>query len=505
MQRDFGDEVLIAIVAVGVVALAVVFGVILSVVSPGGSADEPTVIAAVSTDATLQASVTAAVEVTITAVRVTQVPPVTPLSPEPESTVVTATAEPTETPAPATFTSSPDGGGTEAATSTEEATGEPTSARTPRSTATEAESTEQRIVHTATDRPMSTLTATREPSDTPTTAASPTRAATFTDEPTATRKPSATATPEPTDTATTAAVASDTATRAPTATRTPSITPIATLEPTDTEAPTIPPSPTASRTATDTPKPTATATVTASPSPAPTDTLTATATATATATPSATATDTPTATVTSSSTPTPSATATDTLVPTATATPFVLGQFDDDGRCLLPPEHVYVPYSSGVLGAISERVGDDEAAYTLIASCAETPEDLTAGDVLAVKPETFEDAGLEKLLAPGMVGCEVPMTVTIAAPVPNTSFTEPFRVIGTAFSARIESYVIEMRADTAPVPVIEEHFSVPVVLSVLGVIEPSALEPGLYWLRVVVNEQDAEKPTAACAVRIGIE
>lgn len=501
MQRDFGDEVLIAIVAVGVIALAVVFGVILSVVSPGGSADEPTVIAAVSTDATLQASVTAAVEVTITAVRVTQVPPVTPLSPEPESTVVTATAEPTETPAPATFTSSPDGGGTEAATSTEEATGEPTSARTPRSTATEAESTEQRIVHTATDRPMSTLTATREPSDTPTTAASPTRAATFTDEPTATRKPSATATPEPTDTATTAAVASDTATRAPTATRTPSITPIATLEPTDTEAPTIPPSPTASRTATDTPKPTATATVTASPSPAPTDTLTATATAT----PSATATDTPTATVTSSSTPTPSATATDTLVPTATATPFVLGQFDDDGRCLLPPEHVYVPYSSGVLGAISERVGDDEAAYTLIASCAETPEDLTAGDVLAVKPETFEDAGLEKLLAPGMVGCEVPMIVTIAAPVPNTSFTEPFRVIGTAFSARIESYVIEMRADTAPVPVIEEHFSVPVVLSVLGVIEPSALEPGLYWLRVVVNEQDAEKPTAACAVRIGIE
>ncbi|GIK27526.1 MAG: hypothetical protein BroJett007_06640 [Chloroflexota bacterium] len=501
MQRDFGDEVLIAIVAVGVIALAVVFGVILSVVSPGGSADEPTVIAAVSTDATLQASVTAAVEVTITAVRVTQVPPVTPLSPEPESTVVTATAEPTETPAPATFTSSPDGGGTEAATSTEEATGEPTSARTPRSTATEAESTEQRIVHTATDRPTSTLTATREPSDTPTTAASPTRAATFTDEPTATRKPSATATPEPTDTATTAAVASDTATRAPTATRTPSITPIATLEPTDTEAPTIPPSPTASRTATDTPKPTATATVTASPSPAPTDTLTATATAT----PSATATDTPTATVTSSSTPTPSATATDTLVPTATATPFVLGQFDDDGRCLLPPEHVYVPYSSGVLGAISERVGDDEAAYTLIASCAETPEDLTAGDVLAVKPETFEDAGLEKLLAPGMVGCEVPMIVTIAAPVPNTSFTEPFRVIGTAFSARIESYVIEMRADTAPVPVIEEHFSVPVVLSVLGVIEPSALEPGLYWLRVVVNEQDAEKPTAACAVRIGIE
>ena len=501
MQRDFGDEVLIAIVAVGVIALAVVFGVILSVVSPGGSADEPTVIAAVSTDATLQASVTAAVEVTITAVRVTQVPPVTPLSPEPESTVVTATAEPTETPAPATFTSSPDGGGTEAATSTEEATGEPTSARTPRSTATEAESTEQRIVHTATDRPTSTLTATREPSDTPTTAASPTRAATFTDEPTATRKPSATATPEPTDTATTAAVASDTATRAPTATRTPSITPIATLEPTDTEAPTIPPSPTASRTATDTPKPTATATVTASPSPAPTDTLTATATAT----PSATATDTPTATVTSSSTPTPSATATDTLLPTATATPFVLGQFDDDGRCLLPPEHVYVPYSSGVLGAISERVGDDEAAYTLIASCAETPEDLTAGDVLAVKPETFEDAGLEKLLAPGMVGCEVPMIVTIAAPVPNTSFTEPFRVIGTAFSARIESYVIEMRADTAPVPVIEEHFSVPVVLSVLGVIEPSALEPGLYWLRVVVNEQDAEKPTAACAVRIGIE
>ncbi len=360
-------------------------------------------------------------------------------------------------------------------------------------------------MHTATDRPTSTLTATREPSDTPTTAASPTRAATFTDEPTATRKPSATATPEPTDTATTAAVASDTATRAPTATRTPSITPIATLEPTDTEAPTIPPSPTASRTATDTPKPTATATVTASPSPAPTDTLTATATATATATPSATATDTPTATVTSSSTPTPSATATDTLVPTATATPFVLGQFDDDGRCLLPPEHVYVPYSSGVLGAISERVGDDEAAYTLIASCAETPEDLTAGDVLAVKPETFEDAGLEKLLAPGMVGCEVPMIVTIAAPVPNTSFTEPFRMIGTAFSARIESYVIEMRADTAPVPVIEEHFSVPVVLSVLGVIEPSALEPGLYWLRVIVNEQDAEKPTAACAVRIGIE
>ncbi len=34
---------------------------------------------------------------------------------------------------------------------------------------------------------------------------------------------------------------------------------------------------------------------------------------------------------------------------------------------------------------------------------------------------------------------------------------------------------------------------------------PSKRARARYWLRVVVNEQDAEKPTAACAVRIGIE
>jgi hypothetical protein len=178
---------------------------------------------------------------------------------------------------------------------------------------------------------------------------------------------------------------------------------------------------------------------------------------------------------------------------------------DDVGRCILPPEHVYVPYSPAVLDAITDGAGESEAAYTLVASCVEAPEDLTAGDVLAVRTETYDSAGLSEILEAGIVGCEIPMMATIAAPVPNTSFTETFRVIGTAFSPRIRSYVIEMRLDTASVPVVEDRYSVPAVLSVLGVIEPTELEPGLYWLRILVNEQDAEKPAAACAIRIGIE
>lgn len=37
MQRDFGDELLIAVVAIGVIAFAVVFGILLSLVGAPAS------------------------------------------------------------------------------------------------------------------------------------------------------------------------------------------------------------------------------------------------------------------------------------------------------------------------------------------------------------------------------------------------------------------------------------------------------------------------------------
>ena len=203
MQRDIGNEVIVAIIVVGVLAFALTYGIILSLSSGGSQASEIVV-----------SDLTASLETE------------TVESPtETEATVATATTEATdrateEVAAAASETS------TDVPTETNTATDRPTETVTNTVTAT-GTSTE-----TPTHTPTSTQTSTRRP--TATTTHTPTDTPTRTPLPTHT----ATRTPAPSDTATRTSTATASATRTPTttltATRTPTRAPSATLLPTHT-------------------------------------------------------------------------------------------------------------------------------------------------------------------------------------------------------------------------------------------------------------------------------
>lgn len=188
MQRDLGNEVIVAIIAVGVLAFALIFGIILSLSNAGPdptrvAQDDPTASPTVAEDEP-SAEASAAQDV-----------------PDPTNTAQMA-AEHTHT-VTRTVASSP--------------------TRTP----TDTDTSQPSRTHTATRRPTATAT------DTATATRTATPVPTDTDVPTATR----TATPAPTDT--------DTPTRTPTMTasatltRTPTVTATRTPTPTPTETPNI--------------------------------------------------------------------------------------------------------------------------------------------------------------------------------------------------------------------------------------------------------------------------
>lgn len=244
MQRDIGNELIVAIIAVGILAFALTFGIILSLsnqntATPTNTAenivlteasevasaptDEPTVEVVASAteteEATLEVSASATetneptVEVAVVATETDE------LTLEP-----TATDEPTIEPS---------------ATATDEPTTTPTDE--PLSTArptTAPSKTPVEVVLAATEEPTVEPSVTATPTDEPTATATlaPSATATPTDEPTATDRPTATATNTLRPTNTMTATPTDTATRRPTATLThtpttkPSSTPVPTIE-----------------------------------------------------------------------------------------------------------------------------------------------------------------------------------------------------------------------------------------------------------------------------------
>jgi hypothetical protein len=219
MQRDIGNELIVAIIAVGILAFALTFGIILSLSNQNPNATEVNVL-----PQTLRPSM------------LTNQPPATAdSSPAVDSTDESeATAEPSATMA-ATPTTAPSATETDEPTSTiapsATATDEPTSTNEPSATATEKTSI-------ATKTPVAAAVAA---SSTPTDEPSVTPAPTSTSTPTQTLQPSATATatrtPSRTPTATPSHTPSATVTRTSTSTDEPTRTP--TRTPTDAPTPTL--------------------------------------------------------------------------------------------------------------------------------------------------------------------------------------------------------------------------------------------------------------------------
>lgn len=210
MQRDIGNEFVVAIIAIGVLAFVITFAIILSLSginpdSESSAASSPTAIAIAPTDAQSFLSPTPAAS---------QTPEPSPATPTPTSTLTATSTAPLPTPATPTaaqITSAPTRQSTQAAATTP-------AAQTP----------------TPTPSPTSTLTHTPRPTQL-SAAATPTPTLTLTATATPTPLPSATPTPTLTPTP------SSTPTRTPTLTPTPSLTP--THTPTLTPTPTLPASP----------------------------------------------------------------------------------------------------------------------------------------------------------------------------------------------------------------------------------------------------------------------
>lgn len=253
MQRDIANEVIVAIVAIGVLAVAIAFGIILSLSS---RSDETALVATPSEPAAAETLATVAASLEAVESTPESLPSATTTASE---VPATATSSPTVTASPTT-TSSPT-----ALPPTHTPT--PTASQTPRPSATFT-NTPQPVTPTATltltrtplPAPSATVTATARPSatPTPTVTLSPTQKPSSTPRPSATptatftQTPTATLTRTPSPTATFTATARPSATPTPTATRTPSPTATPTVTLTRTPLPTrtpVPPTPTPTWTA----------------------------------------------------------------------------------------------------------------------------------------------------------------------------------------------------------------------------------------------------------------
>lgn len=165
MRRDLGNEIVVAIAAVGVIVVAVVFGILLTLPNNRPQVVDATPIAAEDTvTATLTEVVLAATDtVTPTATATAKVTETVAVSPTPETPTLTTTLTPTERStntleASATLTPSP----TDTVSSSASAT------QTPRATHTATATATRPVTRTAsaTSSPLATRTATRTASAT---------------------------------------------------------------------------------------------------------------------------------------------------------------------------------------------------------------------------------------------------------------------------------------------------------------------------------------------------
>ncbi|MBN1680570.1 MAG: LysM peptidoglycan-binding domain-containing protein [Anaerolineae bacterium] len=473
-RRNRGNEVVVAIVVLGTLAVALTFAIILSVTTSQDSNGTPTAniqrLTATETPSKSPGPADTAVALLPSNTPDARTPTIRPSQTE----IPTDTPPPTKTPTviPGTVTPS--------ATSTPE----PTDTVPPTKTAT-VQPTNTALV---TDTPMPPDTAAPD-TDTPI----PPDTATLTSTPTDTIVP--TDTPDLNATAEVMAVAAltstaDTWTDTPTATETPTET--ATPSPTFTDTP----SPTA--TFTDTPSPTATFTETPSPTPTVTDTPSATPTATDTATPTTTFTPsyTPTLTWTPSVTPiTPTLTFTPYPSLTPSITPFGGEKTTTPvaSGCVVPANwlaYEIQPGDSLFQLSLQFKISLEELAE---ANCITERNNITSGQFLYAPPGsniTPQPPAANGVITDGdytRFDCDNP-AATITEPVPGTVLRGAFTVFGTATDPQFQFYRLQVSGsgtndgDFATLNVYEN----PVEQGQLGTVNTLAFAPGDYWLRLTV-------------------
>jgi LysM repeat protein len=117
--------------------------------------------------------------------------------------------------------------------------------------------------------------------------------------------------------------------------------------------------------------------------------------------------------------------------------------------------------------------------------------------------------GPEAILAQGNnaldpQGCTRPDTF-ITSPLPGERVSRVFFLTGTALSNNFSHFRIEIRADDAREYELYAESPLAVVDDVLGVIDSTRYEPGLYWLRLSVIDEDEQVRTPTCAIPLIFE
>lgn len=328
---------------------------------------------------------------------------------------------------------------------------------------------------------------------------------------------------------------SETAPATVTATLTPTLTPTPTFTATITPSRTPSLTATPSSTATNTPSPTLTPTPTATLTPSQTSTLTPTPTLT----PSATHTATPTPTLTPSNTFTPSATFTPSLTPTSTlfiptAPPDLIltlnaPTFTPEPPATLPPSFLagcaprrdWLPYTvqpGETLFSLAQRFGLT-VSQLQSANCLADPRSLQAGTTLYVPPGVVyipPPANPQATLLPPVTrplpGANIRNCGTPGAQITNLvpgSTIRGLRAIGgSANIAAFKFYKVEVAFDDGAYNWVNLITSpVPVENGILAQIDASGFVPGIYWIQLTVvrEENGTSSYPAPCAIRVILE
>lgn len=430
MRRDIGNEVIVAIVAVGALALALTFAIILSLSGRPQSTGTETLAAATAVAQQSNATSTPAIEST-PGNQGTDTPTVvvTPAETIDNSTMVPATTSDRAQPSPAPSTSTPE----EVVTTSAAVASSPTQTLS-------AEVTEAIASPTA---PPTSTNVPPSPTDKPR-AATPTRITQV--QPTPTRVPP-TATPVPPTATPTRTPTPPTATPQP-PTLTPTRTQVLTTA-TFTRLPTLTPTPISTiRPLTSTPRPTETSGI----RPTPTGTLTAVVP------------------IISRGCPIPLGWQSytvlygNTLFSIARAVGSTVAELRD-ANCLLNVD--------------SLLVGD--VLY------------LPSLPVLPVQTSIPQTTSPDIVSALRVEGCNSP-TTQIIAPAPGSRLRGLFTVTGTASVDNFQYYKIEIRPDFLPGYNFYDDYQTPVVNGVLGQVNTAQFEPGLHWVRITVVDNTGNFP-----------
>jgi len=256
------------------------------------------------------------------------------------------------------------------------------------------------------------------------------------------------------------------------------------------------------RTATATKDVTVTATNTRTPS--------ATHTASATQTPHATHTASPSMTHTPTRTPSATHTATVNLSETHTPTYEAFPNVTPLALCAIPQGwQVYIVKSGDTLSKIAQRVGSTVKALST-ANCLVDVNRIVTGDVLYVPSVGMPmgtPIGVSTDVALAYYGCAFPEIATITNLTPGQVISGAFTLEGTAnLPSKFWFYRLEIRPDFSNTFIELERVYQPVFSGALGTIDTSGYSAGLYWVRLMVVDNDWRYPPSnACMIPVYFE